>query len=86
MSGPTLTVSEVAARYSVGPATVASWVRSGELKAVDVSRSPGGRKPRWRIMREALAAFEVARGAPCPAAFRQRRKQATPGHVVTFYQ
>jgi excisionase family DNA binding protein len=84
MSGRALTVAEVADYFGVGPATVVSWIRSGELRATNVSRSPGGPKPRYRIAPSALTSFEQSR-APTPPATRQRRRRPSPADVVVFY-
>ena len=56
----TLSVREVCERFAVGEHTVLGWIRRGELRAVNVSRKPGGR-PKWRVTAEALAAFELLR-------------------------
>jgi predicted site-specific integrase-resolvase len=54
---------EVALLYRVSVHTVLAWIRSGELRAVNVARGP---RPRWIITEAALAAFEAARSAPTP--------------------
>ena len=75
-------VRQLSERYSVSQHTILAWIRGGELRAVDVSRNPGGR-PRWRITEKALAAFEALR-TPTPApAMKRRRKQ--PEQVIAFY-
>ena len=53
-------VRDLTKRFAVGEHTVLGWIRAGELRAVNVSRTLGGR-PRWRITAEALAAFEAMR-------------------------
>lgn len=55
-------VKSVAQRYHVQPGVVLTWIRRGELSAINVGRKAGG-KPRWRIPEEALALFEAARRA-----------------------
>lgn len=57
-----LTVREVAHRYRVGAQKVLSWVRRGELKAINTSACLAGR-PRFVILPDALIAFEKARAA-----------------------
>jgi hypothetical protein len=42
-------VKSVAARFGVSCSIVASWIRNGELAAINVSRSASSRKPRFRI-------------------------------------
>jgi transposase len=75
-------IREVRERYAVGEHTVLGWIRRGELRAIDVSRKPGGR-PKWRITQESLDAFEQLR-TPTPPQPRKRRKKRREG-VVEFY-
>ncbi|WP_171473414.1 helix-turn-helix domain-containing protein [Frigoriglobus tundricola] len=84
---PALTVRDAAERFGVGPATVLAWIRAGELPAVNVSRSPRSKKPRWRVSEAALAAFEArragtpppsARAPPAPTGRRHRVLQVNP--------
>ena len=62
------TVQDVQRRYGVTVHTVLGWIRSGELRAVNVGRRLGAKKPRWRITQQALDAFEQLRTPihPCP--------------------
>jgi excisionase family DNA binding protein len=78
----THTVKQVAERYGVGQQTVLGWIARGELRAVNVSRRLGGR-PRWRVTKEALEAFELLR-TPTPPPPRKRRRKRDP-EVVEFY-
>jgi excisionase family DNA binding protein len=80
----TLSVHDLCERYGVSEHTVLGWIRSGELRAVNVGRRPGGKKPRWRITAEALAAFELAR-TPTPSLPRTRRRKR-PAGVIEFYK
>lgn len=57
---PYLTPPEIAAKYGCKPETVIGWIRSGELRAINLAR-PGSLKPRFRISYEALELFELAR-------------------------
>jgi transposase len=77
-----LLVRDVCERYGVSEQTVLGWIHSGQLKALNVSRKLGARKPRWRISEEALAAFEVAR-TPTPPPPRARREKQPA--VIQFY-
>jgi excisionase family DNA binding protein len=77
------TVRDIAERFGVSVHTVLRWIRAGELMAVNVGRAPNGRKPRWRIPPEALAAFEALRTPGAPAPRTKRRK--SPGDVIAFY-
>lgn len=67
-------VKDLAARLQVEPGRVLVWIRSGKLKAIDVSEGSGVRH-RWRITPEALAAFEASRTAgPTIKVGRRRAK------------
>jgi excisionase family DNA binding protein len=80
-----LTVSDLMARFGVNETTVLGWIHSGELKAVNVGRRAGLKRPRWRVSAEAVAAFEAARTAtPTPTARATRRRRSN--HVVEFYK
>ena len=78
----TLTVRNVCERYCVTEHTVLGWIRSGELKAINVGRRLGGKKPRWRITQSALEAFEALRTPSPPTTQKRRKKQTT---VIEFY-
>lgn len=78
----TYSIREIRERYGVGEHTVLAWVRRGELRAIDVSRKPGGR-PKWRITQEALDAFEAHR-TPTPPPSRAKRRR--PAGVIEYYK
>jgi excisionase family DNA binding protein len=80
-----LTVARVAERYGVTEGTVLAWISSGELKALNVGRKPGAKKPRWRVSETALEAFEAARSAAAPAPPKARRPRRQNNDVVRFY-
>jgi excisionase family DNA binding protein len=67
----TYTVRDICNRFGVHEHTVLAWIHSGELKAVNVGREPGKKKPRWRITQKSLDAFEAAR---TPTPHDQERK------------
>ena len=78
----TLTVKDLCERYGVNEHTVLGWIRSGELRAINVGRKAGSKKPRWRVTPEALASFELLRSHTPPPP-RTRRKRQTD--VIEFY-
>jgi excisionase family DNA binding protein len=80
----TLSVKDVIERYGVSEGTVLTWIKRGELRAVNVGRRPGTKKPRWRITEEALQAFELARTTTPPLPRAPRRKR--PAEVIEFYK
>ena len=83
MGAEMYTVQDIQNRYSVTVHTVLQWIRAGELKAVNVGRRPGAKKPRWRITQAALDAFEQLR-TPSPPMPRTRRPKRS-GEVAEFY-
>jgi excisionase family DNA binding protein len=78
-----LSVRALCERYGVREHTVLGWIRSGELRAVNVGRRPGAKKPRWRITQEALETFEQLRTSTLPAPRTRSRKR--PVDVIEFY-
>lgn len=54
------TPPDVARRYGVATAKVIGWIRTGELKAINVANR-GCSKPRFSISPEALEEFERSR-------------------------
>lgn len=78
-----LTVCDLCDRYGVNEHTVLAWIRNGELRALNVGRRLGTKKPRWRVTPEALAAFEALR-TPQPPPPRTRRTRQTT-FVPNFY-
>ena len=77
----TYTIKDICNRFGVTEHSVLLWIHHGELKAINVGRSPGKKKPRWRITQAALDAFEALRSTPPPAAKTRRHK----AEAVTEY-
>ena len=69
-----MTPNQLAKRWRVSPDKVAAWIRSGELRALNVA-SAGSTRPRWRIPPEAVQAFEAARSCHRQAPPPKRRKR-----------
>ncbi|MHC4404506.1 MAG: helix-turn-helix domain-containing protein [Planctomycetota bacterium] len=78
-----LTPPQVAKRYRVNSETVIGWIKSGQLRAIDVSKNPGVGRPRYRIDPTDLIAFENRRLAVSPPKVSRRRRQA--GSVIEFF-
>lgn len=80
------TPREVAAERRVRVGKVMTWIRRGELEAINMADDRMG-KPRWKISDEALAAFDLARSSrsliATPTAHRRRRQAG--GVSVTEY-
>jgi excisionase family DNA binding protein len=67
-------VSEVAERLSVAPRQVTDWIKSGQLLAIDVSRTGHGARARYRISHDDLDAFVRQRSAPAKASTKRQRR------------
>ena len=79
----TLTPPELARRWRVKPERVIVWIKSGELRAFDVSSRPGVGKPRYRIPQDAIIEFEKSRSAAQVKTTRRRRQQ--PADVIEYF-
>ena len=65
-----------ARRYGVAHEKILAWIKSGELRAINVATRPTGR-PRYLIDEADLLAFEAKRSnSPTPAKKRRSRKQS----------
>ena len=70
-----LTPPEVAKLWGISLTTIMTWIRNGELRAINVARHLGGR-PRYRIDVEDLKSFENRRAVlPPPPVQRRRRRR-----------
>ena len=78
-----LTPPAIAEELGIRQSKIAAWIASGELIAVDLSESRGGR-PRWRIRRSDLEAFLLRRQSQKPAEPIRRRKRQDTG-VIKFF-
>lgn len=83
MESKLLTVAEIGKRYAVGPKKVLHWIRSGELKAINVGH--GQQQPRWRITPEAIEEFELMRTYTPTNPTKKRRKQSSDDEVIRLY-
>lgn len=79
-----LTPPEVARRYGVSRDKVLAWIRSGELRAVNVATTLG-RRPRYVIDEADLAAFEARRSAGTTAPAGGKRRKRIPEGVIEFF-
>ncbi len=77
-----LTPPELAAEWGIDPAKVVGWIKSGELRAINVASNVRGR-PRYLIDRADIAAFETARTITKQLPTRRRRKQDP--NIIKFY-
>jgi hypothetical protein len=75
------TVRDLARRYRVSPERVRTWIKRGELLAINTRDRCG--RPRFVITPEALAAFERRRQVTTPPPKATRRKKSSG--VIDFY-
>jgi hypothetical protein len=68
-------VKDIVHRLGVDTHRVIAWIRSGKLRALDVSEGTG-KRARWRITPEALAQFEAEREAAASPVNRSARGQS----------
>jgi len=73
----TLTVKEVAAILRIREHGVLTLIKSGQLRASDVSLTQGGR-PRWRVLRDDLDGFLLRRTHQASPPRRRRRRPVKP--------
>jgi excisionase family DNA binding protein len=80
----TYSVNDVADRLGVSERTVLAWIAEKSLRAINVSRKAGAKRPTWRITERALADFEAARTTlPAAPPTIRRRRQADP-EIIEF--
>lgn len=72
------TVKDVMQKYGVSQASVLHWLASGQLKFISVSRDPGKKRQRYRILDSHIAEFEAARTGTPPQPRKRRRKFQEP--------
>ena len=78
-----LSPQDIATSRGISVIKVLTWIKSGELRAVNVATC-AGRLPRWRISPADLEAFDADRAA-VPQAPVTRRSRRKSGHVVEFF-
>ena len=79
-----LTPPQYARELGTDTAKVLSWIKSGELPAMNAARHPGGR-PRDLIDRADIAIFEQRRSVTPPPARAVRRKRRLPEGFVKYF-
>lgn len=85
-----LTPGEISAQGLGDVDTVRGWITSGQLPAINAARNPNGKKPRWRVSAEDLAAFlEKRSNRPTstepPKQPRRAPRPKTAGKVIKFF-
>jgi excisionase family DNA binding protein len=75
-----MTVKEAATKLEVSPSTIRQWITTGEIRAVNLSRDPGSRKPRMRITQEELDKFLLRRSTQPPVKATRRARLPEVGN------
>jgi hypothetical protein len=65
-----VTNAQVAIRWDCSIEKVEYWIRTGQLRALNMSKDPNGMRAKWRIRIEDLLAFEESR-----ASYRRLKRQ-----------
>lgn len=81
---PYTTPPKLAERLGVSPEKVLTWIKNGELRAVDVSESRGGR-PRWRIAESDIELFLTRRSVSPATPIKRTRRAAAASDVIRFF-
>jgi hypothetical protein len=76
------TPPELAKQWGIDVAKVLHWIKSGELRAINLATRRDGR-PRYAIDQADIALFEAGRAVQPPAP-RVRRRRADP-NVIEFF-
>lgn len=82
-----LTPPQLARRWGVSPEKIRTWIRSGELRAINAATTLSGR-PRYRIESTEVHAIELRRAATaCQISPRRRlrSKQQTDSQTIHFF-
>lgn len=81
---PYLTVNDITLLLNLSkPDSILAAIHRGELQAVNVSRGEG--RPTWRISREALNNFIMARSSIKPAMPTKRKRLRTTDNVTQYF-
>lgn len=76
-----MTLDQVAQRYGVPTSRVKAWIRSGELTAVNVSRTAGSKRPRFVVTATQPADFEKVRSKRAVVPAKKRRRDEVPEYI-----
>lgn len=78
------TIQELAELLSVDEEQVLACVNSGEIVAVNVAKSPAGKRPRWRVSESEAGKFLLRRRHPAsmPPPAPKTQKRQTPKQYV----
>ena len=78
------TPPDIANMFGLSHVKILDFIRTGELKAIDLSSKCGSR-PRWYIREEDLESFLQCRTAKAPPAPKRRRRRVSAANTQKFY-
>lgn len=79
-----LSPPELAKRWGISPDKVLSWIRSGELRAMNAATRRGGR-PRFLIDEQDIAAFEARRAVAASVAPKTRHRRGEETQITEYF-
>ena len=71
------TPPQLAKLWGIKPGSVLGFIRSGELRAFDISSKPGVGRPRWKISLDSIIEFQNRRSLQKQSKPIRRRKRKT---------
>ncbi len=80
-----LTPPQLAKLWGVSADKIVSFIKSGELRAIDVSSNRGSVRPRYLIDRRDIEAFEASRAVVPPAAKPKRRRRRCDSAIKEYF-
>lgn len=78
----TLTPPQIARRYGISDEKVLTWIRNGELRAINIAAKSDGR-PRYAVHESDLLEFERRREVVPPPKSPKRRKKKMD--IIEFF-
>ena len=78
------TPPEIARKWGISVDKILTWIRSGELKAINAATRLGGR-PRYLISLEALDSFERSRTVAEQPSSKPRNSKRSNQDVIDFF-
>lgn len=78
-----LTAIEAADLLKVKPDRVRAWIKSGQIRGIDLSSNPGTGKPRFRVSESDLQAFLQTRAVTPDT--RPKRRRRRNEDVIDFF-
>lgn len=79
------TVQQAAEMLGVDEEQILFPINTGELVAVNVAKSPNGKRPRWRIAESELGRFLLKRRNSAPQSEAKPAKNPRSRDVTEFY-